>query len=118
MRLASDTLTAFPGPFWKRDEAGLDQRETDAKPGFPTPDLIVGDCNTPRGSASLAIVAGSMSQAFDQAGRGFEATWPRKTPIIAIDQAFVGPRLRAVGYDIVDLGAAQHRAEVIDLVGQ
>jgi hypothetical protein len=118
MRLAAATLTGFPGPVWKRDESGLDQRDTEAKPGFPAPDLIVGDCNTPRGSASLAIVAGSMSSAFDQAGRGFEASWPRKMPIIAIDQAFVGPRLRAVGYDVVDLGAAQHLAEVIDLIGQ
>jgi hypothetical protein len=118
MHLASDTLTGFVGPIWKRDDGGLDQRDIDAKPGFPAPDLIVGDCNTPRGSASLAIIAGSMSAAFDQAGRGFEASWPRKAPIIAIDQAFVGPRLRAVGYDIVDLGAALHRAEVIDLIGQ
>ncbi len=118
MRLASDTLTGYVGPVWRRDEAGLDQRDTEAKPGFPAPDLIVGDCNTPRGSASLAIIAGSMSSAFDQAGRGFAATWPRKTPIIAIDQAFVGPRLRAVGYDVVDLGGAQHLAEIIDLVGQ
>jgi hypothetical protein len=116
MHQARATLDAFTGPAYRRTDDGLEQPDPAVK-GFPAPDLIVGDFNTPRGSGSLKIIAGTMRHAFDDAGHGFAATWPRKAPAIAIDQAFLGDHLEAVRYRVVDLGAAQHSAEVIDLAG-
>jgi hypothetical protein len=115
MQQAMGTLESFSGPAFIRTGNGMDQREDAA--GFPKPDVIVGDFNTPRGSESLNVVAGDMHHAFNDAGRGYAATWPRKFPIIAIDQAFLGPHLTATGYHIVDLGASQHCTEVIDIAG-
>lgn len=91
--------------------------------GFPAPDLIVGDFNIPRGSVSLTQLAPDMRNAFDEAGTGYGATWPRygfRTPIplLQIDQMFVGPRLRAARYEIIDGGAGFHRLQVGDLVAR
>jgi hypothetical protein len=115
MQQARATLNSFTGPAFIRAQSGMDQREDAA--GFPTPDIIVGDFNTPRGSESLKVIAGNLHHAFTDAGRGYSATWPRQLPIIPIDQAFLSPRLFATGYHIVNLGAAKHRAEVIDIAG-
>jgi hypothetical protein len=117
LKEAADEIAAFAGPVMVRGDDGLDRQQPQSAPGFPTPDLVLGDCNTPRGSWSLKMIAGGMTAAFDQAGRGFAATWPRQLPVIAIDQAFVSARLRAVGYRVVDMGAALHRAEVVELAG-
>ncbi len=115
MRQAAATLHATPGPAYRRVEGRDVPEEIE---GFPTPDLIVGDFNTPRGSESLKELTGSMADAFEQAGRGFAATWPREWPALAIDHAFVGPELRATGYEVVDFGEGRHRAEVVDVVAR
>jgi endonuclease/exonuclease/phosphatase family metal-dependent hydrolase len=109
-------LSEFSGRVLARRPDGGDAEEPQGKRGFPAPDLIVGDCNTPRRSASFDHLAKGMAIAFDQAGRGFAATWPRGLPLLPIDQAFVGARLRAAEYHILDMGTAEHRAEVIELV--
>jgi len=117
MRRAASTLAAAREPAFIRTLAGLDQPQP-LEHGFPTPDLIVGDFNTPRGSASLSQVAGTMPNAYDQAGRGLAATWPRARPLVAIDNAFVGPQLRASMYKVLDLGEGHHRALVFEVVGR
>lgn len=82
---------------------------------FPPPDMIVGDCNTPRGSASLDFIANGFQHAFDQAGRGYVATWPRRRPLFHIDHVFVGPSLRATRYTVMDLGISEHQAQFVDV---
>jgi hypothetical protein len=118
LRHAATSIRIFNGPVFVREPDKLDKPDSTEVDGFPEPDLIVGDFNTPRGSASLAPLTRGYPTAFSQAGRGFAPTWHRKFPIIPIDQCFVGPRLRAAGaaeYHAVDLGAAQHRALVVDV---
>lgn len=88
--------------------------------GFPAPDVIVGDFNIPRGSASLGVFlresgAGAMRDAFGEAGWGWERTWPREFPAWAIDHCFVGERVRAAGFGTLDPGVGGHLALVVDL---
>ena len=91
--------------------------------GFPAADLIMGDFNIPRGSASLSLIAPGMQNAFDEAGTGYGATWPRhgyRTPIplLQIDQTFVGARLRTARYEVVEPGFGYHRMQVGDYVAR
>lgn len=97
-----------------------EQRSTEPAPGvgFPTPDIVLGDFNIPRHSASLreflrASGAGEMRNAFDVGGVGWQRTWPRTTPVWAIDQCFVGPRLEVGSYATFDPGFGGHRAIVV-----
>jgi len=81
----------------------------------PPPDIVIGDFNITRGSASLEMLfAGSaaLRHAFDDAGHGYGATYPRRGPLWHIDHMLLGPALRAVRYDIADKGAGRHRAQV------
>lgn len=87
---------------------------------IPKPDLIVGDFNTPRGSASLKVISMGYPHACEQAGRGYMASWPRQRrgprgeripnpfPIFHLDHAFVAPWLRAATYELIDPGIAEH----------
>jgi hypothetical protein len=95
-----------------RSAQGADASAAPHSPAaFPPPDLLVGDCNIPRGSDSLrriAQAAGITDHAFDQAGSGFRPTWPRARPLLAIDHVFVAPWLRAVRYEARDGGVSDH----------
>lgn len=105
--------------------------------GFPLPDVMIGDFNIPRGSRSLAHLTGDMENAFDQAGAGYTASYPRKVPFAQldgpglfsavrffipsdvpffhIDQAFVAPSLRATRYRVINLGAGTHWAQFVEI---
>ena len=87
----------------------------DAPHKFDAPDIILGDCNTPRGSASLRLISRGFPHAFDQAGRGPVASWPRRRALFHIDHIFVGPGLRAVSYRTLDLGISEHRAQTAEI---
>lgn len=105
--------------------------------GFPTPDLVIGDFNIPRGSRSLKNLVGDMANAYDQAGAGYTATYPRKVPfaqldgpglisfvrwlvpsdvpVFHIDQAFVAPGLHATRYRTMNLGYGTHWAQLVEV---
>ncbi|MDX2146608.1 MAG: endonuclease/exonuclease/phosphatase family protein [Planctomycetota bacterium] len=83
------------------------------------PDLIMGDFNIPRGSASLRVLAGGL--AGGRAG-GLVApsdrvtpSWPRAMPTLHIDHSLVSPGARSRGYWTIDTGVSDHRAQVIDI---
>lgn len=113
-REARAAMEGFRGPVMRRLESGMDEAEPAASGaiGFPDPDIIMGDCNTPRGSWSLTLLHPGMRHAFDDAGVGPAYTYPQAAPIIAIDQMLLGPHLRAEEYRIVDMGGSRHRAQV------
>lgn len=83
--------------------------------GFPPPDLVIGDMNIPRGSASLERLTGGLANAYDQAGHGFVATWPYRSPLWHLDQAFIGTAFRATAYAALDLGGGTHRGQLVDV---
>lgn len=76
---------------------------------FPDPDVILGDFNTTRGSASLSIIARDAAHAFDLAGAGLDGTFPRDMPLVSIDHLFIAPWLDAASFEIVRPDAGTHR---------
>lgn len=112
-REARAAIDAFRGPVMERLENGLDKPRPldDRAIGFPDPDMILGDCNTPRGSWSLTLLHPGMHNAFDDAGYGPAYTYPRSYPIIAIDQMMLSEHLRADEYRIIDMHGSRHRAQ-------
>ena len=79
------------------------------------PDLVVGDFNMTRGSASLARVFPDLSHAFDEAGRGYGASFHRGLPLYHIDHTLLADTVRAVGYELIDIGVGRHLVQVTDL---
>jgi hypothetical protein len=73
--------------------------------------LIIGDFNTPRGSASLGELAPGYFEASRTAGLGPLATWPRRWSVLHIDHALVSPRWRSEGYELIDPGLSEHDAQ-------
>ncbi|MCK6477417.1 MAG: hypothetical protein L6Q35_11350 [Phycisphaerales bacterium] len=116
---AADAIRAFRGPVLEMSASG---RWTDAdwpREGFPPPDVVVGDCNIPRGSWSLGHITrlheAGLTDAWSQAGAGLTATYPRTRPLWHLDQVFVGPGLRAAGYGTFSTGTGTHRGVWADV---
>lgn len=86
-----------------------------ANPGFPAPDLVIGDFNAPRGSRSIRSFLGDLDNAYEQSGRGGAGSWHRRYPFWQIDQAFTGRRVEATRYRVVDPGLGEHRLQIVDL---
>lgn len=114
MELARSAVASWQGPVFAASPEGKWVSDPDAG-AFPNADLIVGDFNTPRGSASLELLVGSRSNAQTTAGRGFGYTWPRKRSIFAIDHCFISEDLRAVSARTLDPGMGRHRLLLVDL---
>jgi hypothetical protein len=133
MTRAARAIADWTGPIRVRDDLGRWHSEPSNLRGFPTPDLVMGDFNTPRGSASIRRLVKDMTNAFDRAGVGYVASWPRRPmpwpistrwpllgrgglAIFHLDQMFLGPSLDALRYDIVDPGFGYHRMQVAELI--
>jgi hypothetical protein len=80
---------------------------------FPAPDLVIGDFNITRGSASIATLFPNMRHAYDEAGHGYSATFHRAwiMPLYHIDHMLLGPDVEAVRYDVIDRGVSRHKAQ-------
>ncbi|MFI4898478.1 MAG: endonuclease/exonuclease/phosphatase family protein [Phycisphaerales bacterium JB059] len=117
MQAAANAVGEWKGPAVAPDHLGrwrqapLPEGET----GFPEPDLIIGDFNTPRASRSLRTLVADARSTHDQAGLGPGGTWMRSLPLWAIDQAFTGRRVRAVRSRVIDPGISEHRMVVVEL---
>lgn len=92
------------------DEAGFTPL---AGPAGVSIDLVVGDFNIPRGSASLAVIAPRHRHAWGDAGTGWGASWPRRRPWLHLDNALVGDGVDARDYRLVDIDAGDHLAQRI-----
>ena len=79
------------------------------------PDLVVGDFNMTRGSVSLATLFPDLSNAFDKAGRGYGASFHRGLPLYHIDHTLLADTIRAVNYDLVDIGIGRHLVQITDV---
>ena len=75
------------------------------------PDLVVGDLNCTPGSMVWDALAPGMDAAPPWRSRGWMATFKRPWPVLRIDSALVGPRLRWRRAESVDLGIGEHRAQ-------
>jgi endonuclease/exonuclease/phosphatase family metal-dependent hydrolase len=112
---AAGALARFKGDVIEIDALGRALLTKPLAPGFPPPDLLIGDLNTPRGSHSLRRLTGDLSSAFDQAGSGPCASWPSHRPLWHLDQAFLASWLRAGRYDVLGMGGGAHLGQVLEL---
>lgn len=99
-----------------RFEVARDLRRLLDAAGAPEPDLVVGDFNMTRGGRALRAAYPGLEHAWDQAGGGCGATFPRAFPLYHLDHALLAPTLRAADYRLVDPGTSRHRLQVVDLV--
>ncbi len=114
MEQARAAVASWSGPAFEPSPEGRWTPHPDAG-AFPNADLIVGDFNTPRGSASLEVLVGDRKNAFGAAGRGFGYTWPRERAFLAIDHCFVDENIEPVSARTLDPGKGRHRLLLVDL---
>lgn len=108
---AAEALRNFDGNVIDFDADGTPRRAMQGGKGFPPPDFILGDFNIPRGSGSLARLAGDLVPAYSVAGRGLCATWPYQRPLWHLDQMFVRPEWRITDYRPFDPGGGTHMGQ-------
>lgn len=77
----------------------------------PEPDLVLGDFNMTRGSASIRSIFPEHVHAFDLAGHGYGASFHRNWLLYHIDQMLLRAPLRASRYELVDPGFGRHLAQ-------
>lgn len=111
METAARAIALFEGPWRRRGEDGRWEKQPGAAPGFPRPDIVIGDFNTPAGSGSLSL----LTRGLLPAETPLLGSWPRRLPLWAIDQAFVGPGLGVMSYRYADPGVGPHRAQHLTL---
>lgn len=107
---AAEVLRRWSGTAIVPDGGG-NPVSTQAMEGFPAPDMVIGDLNNPRGSASLGRLAPGFHNAFDDGGAGYAATFPRTFPLVHIDQILLTDHMRASDYRIIDPGVSRHRMQ-------
>lgn len=100
-------MRAWPGPAI-HSSSNFRQRTEEPMVGFPAPDIVIGDLNSPRGSASISVLAPGMREAYAQAGAGYVATFPQRFPLVHIDQVLTGAGLKATDYRVIDPGFGRH----------
>jgi len=124
MRVMRDAIDAWDGRTLVPNETGWD-----SIPGadvFPTPDLVIGDFNALRGSASLDTIAPGYRDAFGLAGRGPGRSWvpngqnrllrqPLKLSSWHIDLALAAPGWDVLGYELVNPRRGPHRVQIVEL---
>ncbi|MHC4609561.1 MAG: endonuclease/exonuclease/phosphatase family protein, partial [Planctomycetota bacterium] len=81
----------------------------------PAPDIVVGDFNMTRGSAALKALFPGLAHAYDQAGRGYGATFRRGFPLYHLDHALLADTLTATDYALVDLDYGRHLGQLVEL---
>ncbi len=80
-----------------------------------SPDLVVGDFNSPRRSLALDPLPTGWRHAYDVAGSGWSYTWPTPLPVYAIDQAIVKDSVHVLDYRLETSWLSDHRRQVFDL---
>lgn len=86
--------------------------------GDREPLIVSGDFNTPPSSAYLDRIEARMSNAFRTAGNGFNYSWPREFPLIAIDHTFVNGRIRALSYRIERADVSDHCMQIMEFAAK
>jgi endonuclease/exonuclease/phosphatase family metal-dependent hydrolase len=77
--------------------------------------VLMGDFNTPRDSTWFVAYDGLYTNAFDQAGQGWRATWPSVAPVLDIDHIWTAGSLLAVCTRVPAIRSSDHRPVVADL---
>ncbi len=117
MREAREAIMGFTGPIYRPRDAAADEpspADPSTRAALLAPDILSGDCNTPRHSWSLSQLAPGMTPAPDMAGWGWRQTFPAESPVIAIDNTLLGNGVRCTNYEVHTLSTRtrDHLAQV------
>lgn len=126
MREARRQIDSWDGSGWGMGRHVWEQRLFEGE-RFPTPDVIVGDFNTPRGSASIDIIASGYADAFDTAGSGRGRSFVIRDGSalekamfqivdMHIDLTLVSAEHEIRGYTLIHSAKAKHAIQVSDIV--
>lgn len=78
-------------------------------------DLVLGDFNCTRGSASVAAAFPGFADAWDTAGMGWGASFPREWPLLHIDLVLAGARIAVERAEVHDPGVGFHRLTAVSI---
>jgi len=81
----------------------------------PLPDLALGDFNMTRRGAALKTAFPNLVHAYDQAGSGYGATYPRKFPLFHIDHILLAQTLQAQTYQLINPQAGRHMLQIAEI---
>ena len=81
----------------------------------PLPDIALGDFNMTRRGAALKTAFPNLVHAYDQAGSGYGATYPRKFPLFHIDHILLAQTLQAQTYQLIDPQAGRHMLQIAEI---
>lgn len=130
MKEFQTAVTTFAAAVLRRADDGLDRpvtssERTEVLSRFQHPDIIAGDFNTTRNSASLdkfldtfGTFENAKYQATGTGGVGWDFTYPRSLPLLHIDHVFVRTDLsnvRTKKYTTFDPGIGRHCVQLVDL---
>lgn len=80
------------------------------------PAIVLGDFNAPSDARGFSEIRDRYHQAFESAGAGNTGTWPRRTPLVAIDHIWLSRDIGAQCTRLIDSEASDHRAIVADIL--
>ena len=115
MAALAEAARGWTGPVRAPDHIGRWRSTDPDTPGFPEPDLIVGDFNATRGSRSIGKLVGDRAESHAVAGVGPDRTFYSSLPLWAIDLAHASDGWRWVGSDTLEAGGP-HRAIIVEAV--
>jgi endonuclease/exonuclease/phosphatase (EEP) superfamily protein YafD len=80
----------------------------------PRPRIIGGDFGTPPGDAIFRVLDPNFDDSFKTAGRGWPDTWPKRFPVLRIDQLWASGELEPVSGLVLPSNHSDHRIVVCD----
>ena len=98
----------------KMEIAKRAKRLIDAQQGAP-PDIVIGDFNMTRNSASIKTIFPELHDASDQGGIGLLASYPMSFPLYHIDHVLLADSLRAPSYRLINPRIGRHRVQITEL---
>lgn len=79
------------------------------------PDIVIGDFNMTRNSASIKTIFPDLHDASDQGGVGWLASYPMSFPLYHIDHVLLADSLYASSYRLINPRIGRHRVQITEL---
>ena len=98
----------------KMEIAKRARRLLDTQQALP-PDIVIGDFNMTRNSASIKSLFPTLHDACDQGGVGWLDSYPMSFPLYHIDHVLLADSLRAPSYTLTNPRIGRHRVQITEL---
>ena len=83
--------------------------------GAPPPDIVIGDFNMTRNSASIKSLFPRLHDASDDGGVGWIASYPMSFPLYHIDHVLLKESLIAQSYRLINPHIGRHRVQITEI---